>query len=226
MRWLSHVVIGSVIAFAVYSVGHHLLYSAEHSNYSGPSLPIHAPNSVQPSDIVKAVQRFHSLLPGGAAPPPAAYQGGIWYSPSTNLEQIDINEINQIKTGHLDIAMYAFTDIYIARAVLAAADRGVTVRIYRDNEQWAQEQHRDRYVLSLLESNPNIHIRVKGSQTLMHLKAYCDGSILREGSANWSPSGEMQQDNTLTLTKDPQAVASFESDFNHIWNRPSNIVIQ
>jgi phosphatidylserine/phosphatidylglycerophosphate/cardiolipin synthase-like enzyme len=126
----------------------------------------------------------------------------------------------------LDIAMYAFTDEPIAHAVLDAANRGVRVYIYRDDEQFMQEQRREPYVLELLRGNPNISIRVKGSRTLMHIKGWSDGYVLREGSANWSRSGEQEQDNTLMLTKDPQSIQGFEHDFQHMWGRTNNLVVQ
>lgn len=229
MRWIFHAIVGSIIALAVWHFVPEILSSSPHTHPSGasaqvqssPSTDVHRATSI----LASTVRHFHRLLPGGA-PPPAEYNGGIFYSPGTNLEKIDISEIEHTTTGHLDIAMYAFTDVYIARAVVDVADRGVKVRIYTDNEQWHQELRQDRYVISLLESSPNIHIRVKGTRTLMHLKAYCNGDVLREGSANWSPGGEMRQDNTLSLTSNPAAIAQFEKDFNHIWNRPSNIIIK
>ncbi|MHB1840826.1 MAG: phospholipase D-like domain-containing protein [Acidobacteriaceae bacterium] len=123
--------------------------------------------------------------------------------------------------------MYAFTDMPIARAVVDAANRGVKVNIYRDEEQFAQEQRREPYVLAMLRRNPNISIRVKDSRVLMHIKGWSDGTILREGSANWSRSGEEDQDNTLLLTKDPQSVQGFERNFQHIfWQRTSNLVVK
>ena len=60
----------------------------------------------------------------------------------------------------------------------------------------------------------------------MHLKAWSDGWILREGSANWSPSGEKEQDNTLTFLSDSASVNNFEAAFEAMWDRPDNIVVQ
>ena len=150
----------------------------------------------------------------------------IHYAPAEELEHIDVQLIEKTTSDHLDIAMYAFTDMPIARAVVDAANRGVKVNIYRDNEQFAQEQRREPYVLGLLRSNPNISIRVKNSRVLMHIKGWSDGAILREGSANWSRSGEQDQDNTLLLTRDTQSVHGFESNFQHIWERTGNLVVQ
>jgi hypothetical protein len=60
----------------------------------------------------------------------------------------------------------------------------------------------------------------------MHDKAWSDGCMLREGSANWSPSGEIKQDNTLTLTAAHDAINAFETSFQAMWARPDNQVIQ
>src|SRR6266542_521826 len=75
----------------------------------------------------------------------------LHYSPAENLEHVDIDLIQQSR-DHLDIAMYAFTDQAIARAILNAANRGVRVRIYRDRGQYEQEQ-RNPYIASLFRSS-------------------------------------------------------------------------
>ncbi len=162
------------------------------------------------------------------APVDVPSQGtAIHYAPAEDLEHIDVQLIEKTTSDHLDIAMYAFTDVPIARAVVDAANCGVKVNIYRDEEQFAQEQRREPYVLAMLRGNPNISIRVKDSRVLMHIKGWSDGTILREGSANWSRSGEEDQDNTLLLTKDAQSVQGFERNFQHIfWQRTSNLVVQ
>jgi hypothetical protein len=60
----------------------------------------------------------------------------------------------------------------------------------------------------------------------MHLKAWSDGEVLREGSANWSPAALKRQDNNLRFSRDPNEVKAFEADFETMWNRPSNTVVQ
>jgi hypothetical protein len=78
----------------------------------------------------------------------------------------------------------------------------------------------------MFQGHRNIQIRVKASTVLMHVKSWSDGCIVRDGSANWSPSGEKQQDNTLTLTSDSTAVQNFETEFSTMWNRTDNTIIQ
>jgi phosphatidylserine/phosphatidylglycerophosphate/cardiolipin synthase-like enzyme len=153
------------------------------------------------------------------------------FSPTEDLERIDFTRLDQAKSS-VDVAMYAFTDRYLADELKRLAQRGVKIRIYRDQEQYEQEQrkaskHDDSSTTSMLTGQPNIQIRVKGHRELMHLKAYLiDGTILRDGSANWSPSGEKRQDNNAHFTADPTQAAAFHRDFEAMWSRSENLVVQ
>jgi phosphatidylserine/phosphatidylglycerophosphate/cardiolipin synthase-like enzyme len=121
--------------------------------------------------------------------------------------------------------MYAFTDRYLAEAVLQAAHRGVQVRLYRDHGQYEDEQGRRDSTTGMFQGDPNIQLRVKRARELMHLKAYCvDGTVLREGSANWSPSGLKRQDNDAHFTTDPRAVQEFQQAFESMWSRENDVV--
>ena len=149
------------------------------------------------------------------------------FSPDDDLEGPDIRLLNSAKYS-LDVAMYAFTDEEIESALVAAAKRGVKIRIYRDALQLADEQARASQkgrpsTTDLLRTVPGIEIRVKARGKSMHLKSYCvDRELLRTGSANWSPDGELAQDNDLYLVSNPSTVQKFESDFEKMWERSSN----
>ena len=122
--------------------------------------------------------------------------------------------------------MYAFTDHALADAVADAAGRGVQVRIYRDAQQY--ERGTEPRLLRCAQSwpEPNISIRVKHGRELMHLKEWSDGTRLREGSSNWSPSGEKHQDNSVAIFVDKPASAAFEQKFQEMWDRPNNLRVQ
>lgn len=163
----------------------------------------------------------------------AGAEAGDHFSPAENLERLDLEQIAQARRS-LDIAMYAFTDRYLAQAVLEAAHRGVRVRIYRDRSQFEQEQrnadlHHERSLSDMFHRQPNIQIRIKNSNehNLMHLKAYLvDSQLLRDGSANWSPSGLKRQDNNSRFTTDPAQVHAFAQAFDDMWSRSDNEVVQ
>lgn len=144
------------------------------------------------------------------------------YAPEENLERID-TDLLATATHRLDVAAYALTDFALRDALIAAAGRGVTVRIYVDKVQSEGEEKHDDSVLQALAATPHITVSVKHSGVLMHLKSYAiDGAVLRSGSANFSPTGEKRQDNDLTLTRNPVAVDAFEQHFATMWSRPDN----
>jgi phosphatidylserine/phosphatidylglycerophosphate/cardiolipin synthase-like enzyme len=156
---------------------------------------------------------------------------GQHYSPSENLEQFDRERLDSAQRT-VDIAMYAFTDRYLAEELVKLARRGVQIRLYRDREQYEEEQHnsgqRNRGTTTeMLRGQHGIQIRVKESRELMHLKAYViDGSLLRDGSANWSPSGLKRQDNNAHFTTDPAQVGAFRQIFEQMWERADNERVQ
>jgi len=148
----------------------------------------------------------------------------LYYTPEVNPERVDVPLLNKARR-HIDAAFYSFTDKPIAEALLAAADRGVKVRIYRDHEQFEDEKTRNTYMTTIFAGNPNVQIRIKGSRALMHLKAWSTEGLLRDGSSNLSAAAK-HQDNSIVLSSDPDEIRAFEKKFSEMWNRFDNIVIQ
>lgn len=146
------------------------------------------------------------------------------YAPEENLERIDVDKLRK---AHSSIEMFAFslTDQEVISALKYAATHGAIVCLYLDNEQTANELRRPDLRAALLDlaATPNATVRVKRSRVLQHTKAYViDTQLLREGSANFSPSALKQQDNDLLLTDDMQAIRAFEMSYQLAWNRPDN----
>jgi phosphatidylserine/phosphatidylglycerophosphate/cardiolipin synthase-like enzyme len=56
-----------------------------------------------------------------------------------------------------------------------------------------------------------------------NFKSYViDGTLLRTGSANWSPTGLKRQDNDVHYEVDTKLAALFEARFEAMWDRPTN----
>jgi len=141
-----------------------------------------------------------------------------------NPERVDVPLLTKAH-GHIDAAFYSFTDKPTAEALLAAANRGVKVRIYRDQEQFQDEKKRNPYMTTMFAGNRNVQIRGKGSRALMHLKAWSTEGLLRDGSSNLSAAAK-HQDNSIILSSDAEEIQAFEKKFSEMWNRPDNIIIQ
>jgi phosphatidylserine/phosphatidylglycerophosphate/cardiolipin synthase-like enzyme len=133
----------------------------------------------------------------------------VHYSPEEQLDAIDATLIEGAKYS-IDFASDSLTDRGVLDALNAAERRGVAVRIVLD----PRERH-DFVRLDDLSDD----VRIKQSGPLMHLKAYSvDGEILRTGSANFSASGERQQDNDLIVIRDAEAAAKFDAHFERMWD--------
>jgi len=90
-------------------------------------------------------------------------------------------------------------------------------------------QFHDQSTADVFRGEHNIHVSVKagGRRDLMHLGAYLiDGTLLRDGSANWSLAGEKMQDNNARFTSNPVEIRAFTDDFEQIWARSDNEVVQ
>jgi phosphatidylserine/phosphatidylglycerophosphate/cardiolipin synthase-like enzyme len=133
----------------------------------------------------------------------------VHFSPEEKLDLIDVSLIAGAKST-IDLASYALTDRIVLNALLEAERRGVAIRIVLD----PRERH-DFVALEELSDN----VRIKRSGPFMHLKAYViDGEILRTGAANFSTSGEREQDNDLIVIRDAKAAALFQAHFERMWD--------
>ncbi|PPD04205.1 MAG: phosphatidylserine synthase [Methylocystis sp.] len=143
----------------------------------------------------------------------------VFYGPGDGFGAVDGRLINDARRS-IDMAAYVLTDRSLTMALGRAAMRGVKVRIYLDGE----EMGRGASVVEEIADAPNVEVRRKGrSRDLMHLKSYqVDGRVLRSGSANFSVSGEIYQDNDLIVIESPQAAARFHQTFERLWSRPDN----
>ncbi len=145
------------------------------------------------------------------------------YSPQSNLEASEMETLGRARVS-IDVAMYSFTDRELAGELCRLARSGVRVRVYRDREQYQQERQRGQSTTEMLLA-AGVQVKVKASRDLMHLKSYViDGSLLRTGSANWSPTGLKRQDNDLRYDTDSAVVTLFETRFAEMWDRPRNLV--
>jgi phosphatidylserine/phosphatidylglycerophosphate/cardiolipin synthase-like enzyme len=133
----------------------------------------------------------------------------VHFAPEEDLSRIDVALIGQAKNT-IDLASYALTDRAVLQALLDADHRGVAIRIVLD-----PREHQDFAKLDSLSEN----VRIKRGGPFMHLKAFVvDGALLRTGAANFTESGERNQDNDLVVIHDAGAVAKFEAHFERMWD--------
>jgi phosphatidylserine/phosphatidylglycerophosphate/cardiolipin synthase-like enzyme len=135
----------------------------------------------------------------------------IHYAPAENLERIDVALIDQAERS-IDMAAYVLTDWQVINALKQAAGRGIRVRVYLDPSQLTHAEAQAPF--RELGTTLGVEMRVKRGDALMHMKSMAiDGMTLRTEAANFSASGEKQQDNDLIVVRSAEAAATFENNF-------------
>jgi phosphatidylserine/phosphatidylglycerophosphate/cardiolipin synthase-like enzyme len=152
------------------------------------------------------------------------------YSNPQSVVPFDVAMITAA-TKTIDFAAYALDEPEIINALVAQANAGRAIRLYLDRTELCAAARGDATLshspFRAVLNNPNIQIKVKHSEILMHLKSYIvDATLLRDGSANFSIPGEEQQDNSILFTDDTQACTQFVSKFQQMWARPDNLTVQ
>jgi hypothetical protein len=176
--------------------------------------------SVARPHLQKLLNLEHKRLVAGAKTPPQHLDensSAEHFSPAEYLEELDISYLRQARET-VDVAMFSFTDRRIAEVLKELAVGHVRTRIYRDQGQFREEQERarrfgDLSTSLLLRGSVRLQIRVtQGPESnLMHSKDWClDHRLLRDGSANWSHSGEVTQDNQIRVTTDSRQIVAFD----------------
>ena len=137
------------------------------------------------------------------------------FAPAENLESIDAALIVDAQSS-IDIAAYILSDWTLQDNLVAAAKRGVAIRLVLDASEY--RFHGPMRFLELFRLAGG-NVRLSQGPALMHLKSYCiDGNILRFGAANLSHSGLTEQNNDLNITRGPNVCDKFEATFERIWD--------
>jgi phosphatidylserine/phosphatidylglycerophosphate/cardiolipin synthase-like enzyme len=119
----------------------------------------------------------------------------------------------------LDIAIYSFTDRQLEAAVVAAARRGVRVRVVADQHQ-ADDPHSEIFYLRAAGVTVRLSGGYRGLRSIMHDKfAVFDDQWVETGSFNWTISAEDYNYENAIFLSDPLTVARYEREFERIWSR-------
>ena len=155
-------------------------------------------------DLVKLLA--HVQEPSGAGTSRACFSPG-----ESCLNTIVAELARARKTA--DICVFTITDDRIARAILAAQERRVALRIITDNDK----QYDGGSDVERLR-NAGIALKVDETEHHMHHKfAVLDGVTLLNGSYNWTRSAGAFNEENLIVTSEPKLVATFSRHFAEMW---------
>jgi phosphatidylserine/phosphatidylglycerophosphate/cardiolipin synthase-like enzyme len=156
-------------------------------------------------DVLKALQ----------PKPPAAQatHAEAYFSPGEECCRRLVGLLGSARKS-LDVCVFTITDDRITRALLDAHRRRVAMRIITDNEK-ATDLGSD---IAEIE-RAGIPLRIDRTPFHMHHKfAIVDGSLLLNGSFNWTRSASANNQENFVITGDPRLVASFTREFERLWS--------
>jgi phosphatidylserine/phosphatidylglycerophosphate/cardiolipin synthase-like enzyme len=139
----------------------------------------------------------------------------VFFSPNAGTSARIVQEINQAQNT-IDIAIYSFTRDEIADALIAAKNRGVTIRILADSGQ-ANGTGSD--IARLEAAGFELKRTNGGGGGILHDKyAIFDGRLLVTGSYNWSTNAEENNDENAVFMRSTSVISAFQTNFNSMWS--------
>ncbi len=137
-----------------------------------------------------------------------------YFGPSDDAKTNAIIPAIDAATSTLDVRIFYFTEAAIRDAVIAAHNRGVSVRVIVDassaeNEYSVHQDLRDA----------GVPVKVEDWGGKEHMKALAaDGTTVIIGSQNWTISGNTDSDENTLLIANTVLANAFHTDFGLQWN--------
>lgn len=142
-----------------------------------------------------------------------------YFSPSDDPLQHAVLPLIEGASATLDIAMFYFTEASIAQALLAAAERGVEVRMVLD-AGGAQ----NRYSRHTQLCDAGVPVKIENWGGKQHSKwavadaAFPERARVIVGSFNWTAAANKQNDENTLLIEGPEVAAQFAEEFERQWH--------
>lgn len=140
----------------------------------------------------------------------------VGFSPSHGHSALDVvlSAIEGAKDS-VDIAAYSFTSKPIAAALVAAKNRGVSVRVVAD-----EKANNDRYTAVTFLANQSVPVRLNARYAIMHNKfMVVDGDTVQTGSFNYTASANSRNaENALLVQNAPALAGTYQAEFNRLWS--------
>jgi phosphatidylserine/phosphatidylglycerophosphate/cardiolipin synthase-like enzyme len=133
----------------------------------------------------------------------------VYFSPHGGCRDAVVGQINKARTS-IDFQAYSFTSYEIARALVAAHDRGVNVIAVLDEKASREEYRQPDFI-----AEHGIPTYVDGRHPIAHNKVVViDNSTVITGSFNFTEQAEKANaENLLVITGNQKLAAAYDANF-------------
>jgi phosphatidylserine/phosphatidylglycerophosphate/cardiolipin synthase-like enzyme len=165
---------------------------------------------------VKRAGLFLSLLLAFSAPALSA-DVEVGFSPEGSAQQLVLDAIKSAKSN-IRVMAYSFTAPDIMRALIAAKNRGVDVKIVIDKE--GNTNRSSRAAINLV-TNAGIELRTNDSYKIQHDKVMIiDDSSIQLGSFNYTASAERyNSENAVVIRNQPELAREYLNHWRSRWEQ-------
>lgn len=143
----------------------------------------------------------------------------IYFSRSDPVATIILREINSAQKS-IHLLMYSLTDTEIANALVAAAGRGVDVRIVFDKSQGEERNSLSDELLASLGPKRVVYRNGKGRGIMHEKMAIYDDLTVTLGSYNWTNNAKTNNWENLIVLRDARLAAECNAEFTRVWQSP------
>jgi phosphatidylserine/phosphatidylglycerophosphate/cardiolipin synthase-like enzyme len=147
-----------------------------------------------------------------ARPSPPTRPTQSFFSPGPDCKTAILKLLSEARAT-LDVCVFTISDDDITRQILEAHRRAVVVRLITDNDK-RNDAGSDVDQLA----RAGITVRIDQSPAHMHHKfAIADGTVLLNGSFNWTRSATQLNSENVTVSVEEAAVRAFRAEFERLW---------
>lgn len=158
--------------------------------------------------IILALAMFATLLCVKSNPQEKQPTWEVYFSPHGGCTDAIIKRLDEAKTTIL-VQAYYFTSAPIAKALLNAHKRGVTVEVILDKSQVTAKYSSATFFL-----NQGIPLWIDRSHPIAHNKVMIiDGEIVVTGSFNFTPAAEKSNAENLLIIRDMEMAQIYTKNF-------------
>lgn len=193
-------------------------------NWSAWGLTINLENYTflrDPSDVGALACAFERLWAGDNSP--SAFKvcqtARVFFSPTGPSDvQGTLVSLVDHSASSIDLTMTSLSDPTLLAHLQIALYRGVRLRVLLD-DNWCMQQMPDD-LKALFVLGANVRFLPTNCALMMqshHKYAVLDGSVVVNGSGNWSKNGMDHNNEVFLVHDDPAAVDAFTQEFERAW---------